>query len=92
MLRASAYAPDRMARIDELLAIQRNRGLPNPNIGFALASLAYVCLMVRGAGEAIFNLARCAGWTAHALEEYESPRILPRVQSVYVGPPAGSAA
>jgi len=89
MLRDAGYAPERMARLDELLAIQVNRGLPNPNIGFALASLAYLALMVRGAGEVVFNLARCAGWAAHALEEYENPRDMPRLQSVYVGPPTG---
>jgi citrate synthase len=28
--------------------------------------------MPRGAGEAIFVIARSAGWIAHAVEEYES--------------------
>jgi citrate synthase len=91
MLRGSGHGPDRMQRLDELLAIQRNRGLPHPNIGFAIAALAYMGLMVRGAGEVIFNLARCAGWAAHALEEYDNPRDLPRLQSVYVGLPPGPA-
>ncbi len=66
----------------------RRRALPQPNIEFALAVLADVAGMVRGAGEAIFAIARTAGWLAHALEEYE--RNIPiRPRGVYTGPSAG---
>lgn len=63
----------------------RRRALPEPNIDFALATLAVTAGMIPGAGEAIFAVARTAGWIAHALEEYarQSP-IRPR--SVYTGP------
>jgi citrate synthase len=38
-----------------------------------------------GAGEAIFAVARTAGWLAHAREEYEHrTRLRPR--AVYIGP------
>lgn len=87
LLRESGFAAERMDRLDELLAIQKSRGFTHPNIGFAIAALSHLGLMVRGAGEAVFNLARCAGWTAHALEEYKTPRDLPRLKSVYVGLP-----
>jgi citrate synthase len=65
----------------------RKRALPEPNIDFALAALAGVAGMIPGAGEAVFAVARVAGWLAHALEEYarNSP-IRPR--GVYTGPPA----
>jgi citrate synthase len=65
------------------------RALPEPNIEFALAVLAQVTGMTRGAGEAIFATGRTAGWLAHALEEYE--RNVPiRPRSVYTGPAAVS--
>jgi len=40
--------------------------------------------MVRGAGEAIFAVARTAGWVAHALEAYAGDRPL-RLRAVYTG-------
>lgn len=62
----------------------RRRALPEPNIEFALAVLAQVAGMTRGAGEAVFATGRTAGWLAHALEEYE--RNIPiRPRSVYTG-------
>jgi len=65
----------------------RRRALPEPNIEFALAVLARVAGMIRGAGEAIFATGRTAGWLAHALEEYE--RNIPiRPRSIYTGPAA----
>ncbi|WP_306214746.1 citrate synthase [Actinoplanes sp. RD1] len=41
-----------------------------PNIDFALAALALTTGMGADAGEAVFAIARTAGWIAHALEEY----------------------
>jgi citrate synthase len=46
--------------------------------------------MIPGAGEAIFAVARTAGWIAHALEEYA--RDLPlRPRTVYTGPLSAAA-
>jgi citrate synthase len=53
----------------------------------AIAALARVAGMVRGAGEAIFAVARTAGWIAHALEAYAGPGPL-RPRAVYIGRPA----
>jgi citrate synthase len=65
----------------------RRRALPEPNIEFALAVLAGVGGMIRGAGEAVFATGRAAGWLAHALEEYE--RNIPiRPRGIYIGPTA----
>jgi citrate synthase len=66
----------------------RRRALPEPNIDFALAVLADVAGMISGAGEAVFAVARAAGWIAHALEEYAREVPL-RLRAVYTGPPAG---
>lgn len=56
------------------------------NVDLALAAFAVDAEMIDGAGEAIFALARSAGWLAHAAEEYERPfRFRPRAS--YVGAP-----
>ena len=62
------------------------RRLPSPNVDFALAALCAVSGFVPGAGEAIFAVARSAGWLAHALEEYGGHGLL-RPRAVYTGPP-----
>ena len=40
-----------------------------------------------GAGEAIFAVARTAGWVAHAIEQYDQPTFM-RARVDYVGEPA----
>jgi citrate synthase len=85
----AGLAPDspRLAVADAVLAEVRRRGLPEPNIDFALAALADATGMIRGAGEAVFAVARSAGWLAHALEEYERKKPI-RPRSIYTGPRA----
>lgn len=84
-----AAGSPRLAVASAVMAEVRRRALPEPNIEFALAVFADVAGMVRGAGEAIFAVARTAGWLAHALEEYE--RSVPiRPRSIYTGPAAVS--
>ena len=56
-----------------------------PNIDFALGVFAEAHDMVPGAGEAVFVTARCAGWIAHGLEEYEH-RLRFRIRAAYTGP------
>jgi citrate synthase len=83
-----AAGSPRLEVAEAVIAQVRQRALPEPNIEFALAVLADVAGMIRGAGEAIFATARTAGWLAHALEEYE--RNIPiRPRGVYIGPSAG---
>lgn len=69
-------------------AVGRHDG-PAPNVDFALATLVDVYRLRPGAGEAIFATARCAGWIAHALEEYPH-RLRFRGRAAYVGPRVGS--
>jgi|HubBroStandDraft_6_1064221.scaffolds.fasta_scaffold93720_3 citrate synthase len=78
----------RLAVAEAVRAEMRRRALPEPNIDFALAVLADVAGMISGAGEAVFAVARAAGWIAHALEEYAREAPL-RPRAVYTGPPAG---
>jgi citrate synthase len=87
-LRDAAPGSPRLAVVEALLAATRQRGLPEPNIDLALAALAHVAGMTRGAGEAVFATARTAGWIAHALEEYERNTPI-RPRAVYTGPAPG---
>jgi citrate synthase len=90
-LRQAAGGSPRMAVVDALLAATRRRGLPPPNVDLALAALGHVAGMTRGAGEAIFAVARVAGWLAHALEEYDRATPI-RLRAVYTGPAPGRPA
>jgi citrate synthase len=75
-----------LAAADAVLAEARRRRLPEPNIDFALATLVAATGMIKGAGEAIFAVARAAGWIGHALEEYARNTPL-RPRAIYIGPP-----
>jgi citrate synthase len=77
--------PHSVAAVEGVLALASSRGMPPPNCDFALAALAHVSDMVPGASEAIFVLARAAGWAAHAMEEY-AERTSFRLRATYVGP------
>jgi citrate synthase len=90
-LRQAAGGSPRTAVVDALLAATRRRGLPPPNVDLALAALGHVAGMTRGAGEAIFAVARAAGWLAHALEEYDRATPI-RLRALYTGPPPGRPA
>jgi citrate synthase len=84
-LRDTAGGSPRLAVVEALLEAAADRGLPAPSVDLALAALAHVTGMTRGAGEAVFAVARTAGWIAHALEEYDRDTpIRPRAR--YTGP------
>ncbi|MEV0613034.1 citrate synthase [Nonomuraea sp. NPDC050404] len=86
LVNQAAPGHERIAAGQAVLAEMRRRHLPDRNIDFALAILAAVSGMVPGAGEAIFAVARTAGWLAHAMEEYERGSLL-RLRASYTGPP-----
>ena len=69
---------------EELMLIMRERGLPFPNIDFAIAAFAERYDMIDNAGEVIFAIARTAGWLAHAIEEYRY-RLRFRPRAIYTG-------
>jgi citrate synthase len=83
----AAAGTRRLEVVDAVADAVRRRRLPAPNVDFALAALAFVAGMTRGAAETVFAVARTAGWLAHALEEYER-RTPIRPRAVYTGPPA----
>jgi len=87
LVRRAEPKSGQLAVADAVFAEVRQKSLPGPNIDFAIATLVRVAGMVRGAGEAIFAVARTAGWIAHALEAYSGPGPL-RPRAVYTGRPA----
>ncbi len=74
MVREFAGGSREMALVDGFVATVRKRRDVRPNIDLALAAFGLVANLAEDAGEVIFSIARIAGWTAHAMEEYaEAP-------------------
>jgi citrate synthase len=71
--------------VEAVLAAAAERGLPAPNVDFALAALVKTHGLGAGSSPTIFTVARIAGIVAHALEEYEY-RLRFRPRASYVGP------
>jgi citrate synthase len=90
LVRGAAPGYRKVAVADAIIAETRRRALPEPNIDFALGTLTSAAGMARGAGEAVFAVARTAGWTAHALEAYAAGTLL-RPRASYTGPAPGAA-
>lgn len=78
---------ERLATAMAVLEVLDRRAPVRPNIDFLLATLAFVTGMDAAAGEAIFAVARTAGWIAHAMEEYRETPVRFRPRAQYVGPP-----
>ncbi|GAA1208070.1 citrate/2-methylcitrate synthase [Pseudonocardia alaniniphila] len=72
LLAASRGDPERQRIVTAVVAAVRERRGLAPNAEFALGAMCFVHGMPRGAGEAVLVIARCAGWIAHAVEEYEA--------------------
>src|SRR3984957_10516541 len=89
LVRRAAPKSGQLAVAEAVLAEVRRKSLPEPSIDFAVATLARVAGMVTGAAEAIFAVARTAGWIAHALEAYAGGGPL-RPRAVYTGRPTVS--
>jgi citrate synthase len=76
---------DRLATVTDVLDALRAQGAPPPNVDAALAAITFCADMPPGSGEAVFALARTAGWIAHALEQYDQPTFM-RARVDYLGP------
>lgn len=68
-------------------AAQRASGLA-PNVDFALTALSESLGLPKDAPFALFAIARCAGWIAHAVEQGQSGALI-RPRARYVGPQVG---
>lgn len=56
-----------------------------PNVDFALMAACEALKLPRDAPFALFSVARCAGWIAHAIEQGQTDRLI-RPRARYVGP------
>ena len=60
-----------------------------PTIDFALAALEHTLQLPYGTGLTLFAIGRTAGWIGHALEQYQSQRLIrPRARYIRVPPHA----
>jgi citrate synthase len=71
--------------VADLASAMTQRSGIAPNVDFALAAFALLNGMDADAGEAIFAIARTAGWIAHALEEYSDRPSRFRPNGRYAG-------
>ena len=85
LVRSSDADPERLATVDAVHAVMAEDAPADPNLDFGLAALAHVAGFHIGAGEAVFAVARSAGWIAHAIEEYGEPGNRFRARARYVG-------
>ena len=85
LLEEAAGETARFAVVRSLERTVSARGLPPPNVDFALAALAHTAGMRRGAAETVFAVARTAGWLAHAMEQYAEGGLI-RLRARYAGP------
>ena len=80
-------ASERRRRVIEAdLEACRRAGAPAPNVDAALGALGYVARAEPGATEAVFAVARTAGWLAHAFEEADEVPLRFRGRTLYRGP------
>lgn len=86
MLRRVAGGTNEMNVVDGVVAAIHRRRELRPNIDLALAAFSLVAGLPELSGQVIFSLARIAGWTAHAIEEYGEAPLRYRARAVYVGP------
>ena len=68
-------------------AVTAITGLP-PNVDFALVAMSRVLHLPQDAPFALFAVARCAGWIAHAIEQDQTGAII-RPRARYVGVDVG---
>jgi citrate synthase len=85
MFAALPLIPGRWGVVDAVLAIVEERLDVLVNIDFALGALVFASGMRADASEAMFGVARTAGWLAHALEEYAEPPLRFRARAAYTG-------
>jgi citrate synthase len=75
-------SPPALAQLSD--AVWRTSGMA-PNIDFALVAACESLRLAEDAPFALFAVARCAGWIAHAIEQGQSDALI-RPRARYVGP------
>ena len=72
--------------VDTVFRTAQDLGAGAPNMDAAMAAMALAADMPVGATDALFPVARTAGWLAHTLEEYGETALRFRARAVYTGP------
>ena len=90
-LRGAGLDAGRWGVVEAVLELLEERAPVHPNIDFFIGAYTYCTGMDERAGEALFGVARSAGWLAHALEEYEEPALRFRPRAHYMGAPGVTA-
>ncbi len=85
LLRLTAGGSKEMSVVDGIIAAVRKRRDIRPNIDMALAAFGLVAGFPEDSGESIFAVARIAGWSAHAIEEFAEEPLRFRARAVFVG-------
>jgi citrate synthase len=88
LLRAEDLHPGKWDVVEQVHDLVVRRVPAVVNIDFAIGALAFATDMDRDAGEAVFAIARTAGWLAHAIEEYAEAPARFRPRAAYVGRPS----
>jgi citrate synthase len=78
-----ANSPELTMAEELVAAATANTGL-FPNIDFALVTLQHCLGLPDEASMGIFAIGRCAGWIAHAQEQYARPELI-RPRARYIG-------
>ncbi|GAA0302200.1 citrate/2-methylcitrate synthase [Kineococcus aurantiacus] len=67
--------------VEQVVRAHGAAAFPNVDLGLAAHALAHG--LAADAGEFVFEVARTAGWVAHALEEYRAPGLRFRVRGLH---------
>jgi citrate synthase len=85
LLRHQAVPKGRWSVVERVLSVVEDELAVVVNIDYALGALAWVTEMDGDATEAVFSIARTAGWLAHAIEEYAEEPLRFRPRAAYIG-------
>ena len=83
---AGAWAShEHLPKVLTVQSLASERTAAPATVDFPLGAMTFLAGMRPEAGEAVFAIARIAGWIAHALEEYDEDPVRFRFRAHYVG-------
>ena len=83
---AGAWAShEHLPKVLTVQSLASERTAAPATVDFPLGAMTFLAGMRPEAGEAVFAIARTAGWIAHALEEYDEDPVRFRFQAHYIG-------
>nr|MCQ3812467.1 citrate synthase [Acidimicrobiia bacterium] len=83
---AGAWAShEHLPKVLTVQSLASERTAAPATVDFPLGAMTFLASMRPEAGEAVFAIARTAGWIAHALEEYDEDPVRFRFRAHYIG-------